>query len=69
MNVSMIGPDTAKSVFQVHAVDETGQMVMRRKLHRSELIAFFKKLQGCHGRHGSMWGSPSLGPHADRFGT
>ena len=43
----MIGLDTAKSVFQVHAVDETGQMVMRRKLQRNELIAFFKKLHGC----------------------
>ena len=47
MSISMIGLDTAKSVFQVHAVDETGQMVMRRKLQRSELIAFFKKLPGC----------------------
>jgi transposase len=47
MSVSMIGLDTAKSVFQVHAVDETGQMVIRRKLQRSEVIPFFKKLAGC----------------------
>jgi transposase len=47
MSISMIGLDTAKSVFQVHAVDETGRMVIRRKLQRSELIAFFKKLEGC----------------------
>jgi transposase len=47
MGISMIGLDTAKSVFQVHAVDETGRMVIRRKLQRSELIAFFKKLEGC----------------------
>ena len=44
MSISMIGLDTAKSVFQVHAVDETGRMVIRRKLQRNELIAFFKKL-------------------------
>jgi transposase len=47
MSISMIGLDTAKSVFQVHAVDETGRMVIKRKLQRSELIAFFKKLVGC----------------------
>jgi transposase len=47
MSISMIGLDTAKSVFQVHAVDETGRMVIRRKLQRSEVIAFFKKLAGC----------------------
>src|ERR1700745_3649417 len=47
MSISMIGLDTAKSVFQVHAVDAAGQMVIRRKLQRSELIAFFKKTEGC----------------------
>ena len=47
MNISMIGLDTAKSAFQVHAVDETGQPVVRRKLQRVELIPFFKKLEGC----------------------
>ncbi len=40
MSVTMIGLDTAKSVFQVHAVDAAGQVVTRRKLRRNELIAF-----------------------------
>ena len=47
MSISMIGLDTAKSTFQVHAVDEAGGIVMRRKLQRSELIPFFKKLVSC----------------------
>jgi hypothetical protein len=34
----MIGLDTAKSVFQVHAVDDAGQVMARRKLLRSELF-------------------------------
>jgi hypothetical protein len=38
MSITMIGLDTAKSVFQVHAVDDAGKAVMRRKLRRSELI-------------------------------
>ena len=44
MSIRMIGLDTAKSIFQVHAVDETGRMVIRRKLQRSEVIAFFKMM-------------------------
>ncbi|MDZ5698737.1 hypothetical protein [Chelativorans sp. M5D2P16] len=31
-NVTTIGPDIAKSVFQVHGVDAVGQGVIRRKL-------------------------------------
>jgi hypothetical protein len=35
MSITMIGLDTAKSVFQVHAVDGAGQVVTRRKLRRN----------------------------------
>src|ERR1700712_2485897 len=47
MSITMIGLDTAKSVFQTHAVDETGKVAIRRKLRRSELIAFFEKQEAC----------------------
>ena len=47
MSITMIGLDTAKSVFQVHAVDGAGQVVTRRKLRRNELIAFFEKQAAC----------------------
>ena len=47
MSVTMIGLDTAKSVFQVHAMDGAGQVVIRRKLHRGELLVFFKKQGAC----------------------
>jgi len=43
MSITMIGLDTAKSVFQVHAVDEAGKVAARRKLRRSKLIPFFEK--------------------------
>ena len=43
MTITMIGLDTAKSVFQIHAVDEAGNVLFRRKLRRSELIPFFEK--------------------------
>jgi hypothetical protein len=35
MSITMIGLDTAKSVFQVHAVNESGKVEIRRKLQRS----------------------------------
>jgi transposase len=47
MTITMIGLDTAKSAFQIHAVDETGRVKIRRKLSRSELIPFFEKQEGC----------------------
>ena len=47
MSITMIGLDTAKSVFQVHAVDEVGHAEIRRKLRRSELIPFFEKQEAC----------------------
>src|ERR1700735_4471277 len=47
MSISMIGLDTAKSVFQVHAVNQSGKMEMKRKLQRSELIPFFEKREAC----------------------
>ena len=47
MSITMIGLDTAKSVFQVHAVDEAGKVAIRRKLRRSELIPFFEKQEAC----------------------
>jgi error-prone DNA polymerase len=47
MSITMIGLDTAKSFFQVHAVDGAGMAVIRRKLQRSELIPFFEKQKAC----------------------
>ena len=62
MSISMIGLDTAKTVFQVHGVNETGKVEIRRKLRRSELIPFFEKQAACTGRHGSVRRRSSLGP-------
>ena len=39
-----IGMDTAKSVFQLHGVDENEVVVVRRQLRRTEMIRYFKKL-------------------------
>jgi transposase len=47
MSITMIGLDTAKSVFQIHGVNETGKVEIKCKLRRSELIPFFEKQEVC----------------------
>ena len=47
MSVVTIGLDLAKSVFQVHGVDNAGQTVLRRRLGRADLLAFFAKQPPC----------------------
>lgn len=45
--ITTIGLDHAKNVFQVHGVDAAGQVVLRKPLRRSLMLAFFKKLPPC----------------------
>lgn len=45
--VSTIGLDIAKNVFQVHGIDEAGQVVVRRQLRRRQVLKFFAKLPPC----------------------
>ena len=46
MDVTTIGLDLAKSVFQVHGVDAAGQTVVRKQLRRRQVLPFFRKLAG-----------------------
>lgn len=39
-----IGIDLAKSVFQIHGVDAEGEVVVRKKLRRAEVLKFFGAL-------------------------
>ncbi len=47
MQVSTIGLDLAKRVFQVHGVDGEGRVIVRRKLQRAEVARFFADLAPC----------------------
>lgn len=42
-----IGLDIAKSVFQVHGIDENGEVIVRRQLKRRQVVPFFRKLPRC----------------------
>ena len=45
--VVTVGLDLAKSVFQVHGVDDVGRTSLRRRLARHQLIDYFAKLPPC----------------------
>jgi transposase len=46
-SISTIGLDIAKSVFQVHAISEAGEVVVRRQLKRRQVLQFFATLRPC----------------------
>ena len=46
-NITRIGIDLAKQIFQIHGVDNLGQVVLRKQLRRSQMLAFFDKLKPC----------------------
>ena len=45
--VTTIGLDLAKHVFQVHGVDAEGATVLRKQLRRAQVLAFFSRLPPC----------------------
>lgn len=47
MNVTRVGLDLAKDVFQVHGVDRHDRVVVRRRLKRSQVAEFFSQLEPC----------------------
>jgi transposase len=47
MQITTIGLDLAKHVFQVHGVDEQGSIVEKRRLRRGQVLAYFGKLPPC----------------------
>ena len=46
-HITTIGLDLAKNVFQLHAVDEAGSVVMRKRLRRGQVLAFFARIPPC----------------------
>ena len=40
MQITTIGLDLAENVFQVHGVDATGQVLVRKSLRRSQMLPF-----------------------------
>jgi len=47
MQITTIGLDIAKNVFQVHGIDAAERVVVRKQLRRGQMLAFFKALPPC----------------------
>ena len=47
MKITTTGIDLAKTVFQVHGVDERGKAGLRRQLKRKDVVSFFANLEPC----------------------
>ena len=47
MQITTIGLDIAKNVFQVHGVDGLEKVVVRKQLRRSQVVRFFQELAPC----------------------
>jgi len=47
MQITTIGLDLAKNVFQVHGIDAAEKVVVRKQLRRGQMLEFFKALPPC----------------------
>lgn len=47
MEITTVGLDLAKNVFQLHAIDGAGAVVLRKRLRRAQVLSFFADLPGC----------------------
>jgi hypothetical protein len=45
--VTTIGLDLAKHVFQVHGIDANGRTVLRKRLRRAQVLTLFSRLPRC----------------------
>lgn len=45
--ISVLGLDLAKNVFQLHGIDEDGEVVLRKQLKRGEMLCYFARLEPC----------------------
>lgn len=54
MEVSTLGLDLAKKVFQVHGVDQKGKVVVRPALRRHRVLDYFASTSEKHSKRGEM---------------
>lgn len=47
MKITTVGIDLAKTVFQIHGVDERGRVAVRKQLKRGQVLAYFANLAPC----------------------
>src|SRR6202165_5744088 len=68
MNITTVGIDLAKNVFQVHAVDAQGKPALRKQLRRGQIAQFFVNLPPCLIGMEACASSHHWGRTLERFG-
>lgn len=70
MPIVTIGLNLAKSVFQLHAIDKHGAVIMRKRLTRGQVLPVLEKIPPCllPSWDGSLQLGPSLGARNPSFG-
>ena len=67
-NVSTVGLDLAKNVFQLHGVDVEGNAVLRKRLRRSQMLDYFEGLPPCRVGMEACGGAHYWGRELTRLG-
>ena len=60
MQISTVGIDLAKRVFQIHGVDQDGNVLLRKQLRRAQ-VRFLRQATAVPGGHGGLWDIAPLG--------
>ena len=47
MQITTLGIDLAKSIFQLHGIDAEGKVLLRKKLRRQAVLSFLAGLPPC----------------------
>jgi transposase len=68
MDITTVGIDLAKNVFQVHGVDGRGKVVLRKQLRRGQVAEFFVKLAPCRIGMEACASSHHWGRTLERYG-
>jgi transposase len=50
MQITTIGLDIAKNVFQIHGIDAAEKVIVRKQFRRGQVMAFFEALAAMPGR-------------------
>lgn len=66
--ISIIGLDLAKNVFQIPGAGPDGKVALRKKLNRGRLLEFFAQATPLRGRDGSLRQRTLLGTGDQQIG-
>ena len=69
MNITTVGIDLAKNVFQVHGIDQHGKVVLKKQLKRAQVAPFFRQPFCLLDRDRSLRQRSSLGAQAADDGS